>query len=752
MLKDFDEPQPLYQLVIPGCLDGFPPPRAAEARIVSLPRETTPLIGRETELGDVAALIAEHRLVTLTGEGGSGKTRIAVRLAWRVAPKVRGSVAFASLAGLDRADQAASAIARALERDGVIAGWDDVVRTLHDDDALLVLDNAEHLDGFDRLIDQLLAGTSRLRLVITSRTPLGLEEERLYPVDPLPLGEATELLCARIRLHQPGFEPTDDEISILANIARRLDGLPLALELAAARTRSLPPHALFRRLDDQLDVLSGSHRQLPERQRTMRSAIEWSYRLLDVTDRRVFQALSVFPTPARLGAIAATAGLGDLEVLDALTRLIDASLIRLGSDRRQPRYWMLEPLRQFAAERLAEGGEQAAAQRRMLHWHHGEADQLWRAGDDLLVELRDDTTNIIRALDYAAVLGEWETGVELAQRVVLYLFVAVGTPDQLGRFAVAADREDLSPCTRAQLRLVLPLTKDEIIELPPLLEAIRWLEHCDDEQLLFFARVGIAHVSYDVDLAATRALLDAARAMPEPNPVLAGILALDEALLAAMVGSDDLVTRWEHAVALADQINNTFLSIAVLNDAAWSAVCAGDTDRAARWAEEGVDLPLRASLPGAETLARHTAAVCYLIGCDLHAAAGHLYAGLVLQHQLGRYGQQEVYAYAHAAIGLLSAVGDYESAAKLEGALRDKPLPNAADVKAMGYYEHLIDAAKRRCGDEAWVRWAQQGLSLTHEETMRLATDAVATVAIRPPGNPNENAERPAASIVPENQ
>ena len=104
----------------------------------------------------------------------------------------------------------------------------------------------------------------------------------------------------------------------------------------------------------------------------------------------------------------------------------------------------------------------------------------------------------------------------------------------------------------------MPLTKDEIIELPPLLEAIRWLEHCDDEQLLFFARVGIAHVSYDVDLAATRALLDAARAMPEPNPVLAGILALDEALLAAMVGSDDLVTRWEHAVALADQINNTF--------------------------------------------------------------------------------------------------------------------------------------------------------------------------------------------------
>ena len=308
----------------------------------SLPIPATPFLGRERELRTVTELIAEAgaHLVTLTGPGGTGKTRLALQAAAKLADGFADGVFFVALAPLRELSAVKPAVSEAvgLGADADLAAW---LASRH---VLLVLDNLEHLRGVEVVVGALLVGETVV--LATSRAPLRLSAERELPVEPLSRDAAIELFVSRA--DAVGRHIAADET--VAEICRRLDDLPLALELAAARVRLLSPPALLKRLDRSLSVLTGGEHDLPERQRTLRATIEWSYDLLDPDDQAAFRRLSVFRGSFTLEAAEAVAGAD----LDRVATLVEQSLLKpVGDDR----FFFLETLREYAQEQLDGSGE-----------------------------------------------------------------------------------------------------------------------------------------------------------------------------------------------------------------------------------------------------------------------------------------------------------------------------------------------------------------------------------------------------------
>jgi predicted ATPase/DNA-binding SARP family transcriptional activator len=362
----------------------MPGPAASAAAHPSLPTPATPLIGRQAELAALATLLADPqvRLLTLTGPGGSGKTRLALEAGWSSAGRFADGAVFVPLASLRDAALVLSTIAQAcgLRQSAPEA----LVEHLRVKQLLLLLDNCEHLPAAAGAIADLLAAAPGLRVLATSRAALHLQGEHLVPVPPLPLPDlanlppasalgavpSVALLVARARALSPQFRLSDENAASLAAICVRLDGLPLAIELAAPRLALLPPRDLLRRLDRRLALLASGPRDLPARQQTLHATIEWSYRLLSFEEQRWFERCSVFVGGWTLAAVEALeAGLrGDPaahggatssqpQLLDVLGALIRHSLVQVqtGADE-EPRFSMLETVREFAAERLREHG------------------------------------------------------------------------------------------------------------------------------------------------------------------------------------------------------------------------------------------------------------------------------------------------------------------------------------------------------------------------------------------------------------
>jgi predicted ATPase len=356
-LKDLVEPVWLFQLGV----GDFPPLKSLNNS--NLPTPATPLVGRERELAHLCQLLRteESRLVTLTGAGGTGKTRLALKVGLDLLDEFPNGVFFVGLAPLIDPSLVPPTIAQVL---GVKEGGTQPLRELlcehlAEKTLLLLVDNCEHLLAAAPVLSELLAAAPRLIVLATSRERLRLSGEHEFPLAPLAEEEALELFTARARAAQPGFALDGDRAEV-SEICRRLDGLPLAIELAAARVRVLSPQALLARLEQRLPLLIGGARDAPERQRTLRATIAWSYELLERDEQKLFARLAVFAGSCTLRAVEEVCE-ADLETLSAL---IDKSLLRQSGDR----FFMLETLREYALERLEKSGDAEELRRR--HTQH----------------------------------------------------------------------------------------------------------------------------------------------------------------------------------------------------------------------------------------------------------------------------------------------------------------------------------------------------------------------------------------------
>jgi predicted ATPase/class 3 adenylate cyclase len=450
-LKDLPSPERLHQVLAPGLREDFPPVRSLDTRPNTLPTQLTSFVGREAELAEVTRLLAGTRLLTMTGPGGTGKTRLAIRAASAVADDFPDGLFFVALDALRDAGLVPSQIAAALgitEAGGrpteqLLADW------LAAKTVLLVLDNFEQVVAAAPAVASLLRSAPGVKAIATSRAPLRVSGEHEYPVPGLPAPpdlealpelerarlplrerkvevdalatyESVRLFVARATAVRPDFSVTNDNAPAVAAICARLRGMPLAIELAAARVRLLSPDAILSRLNHQLGALGSGSRDLPERQQTLRGAIAWSYDLLEEGERRLLERLSVFRGGIDLAAAEEVCGSPDLgrDVLDGLGELADQSLIRV-LEGGEPRFAMLDTIREFAGEQLDARPEATEVRTRYRTWFLALARQAAPElmGSDQrtwLDRLEVEHDNLRAAMERAAADEDAETAIGIA--------------------------------------------------------------------------------------------------------------------------------------------------------------------------------------------------------------------------------------------------------------------------------------------------------------------------------------------------
>lgn len=370
-LAGFQEAETIFQLAIEGHRDEFPPLRGVRT-LSRLPDHPTNFVGRTEQLAEGERLLRESRLVTFTGPGGTGKTRLSIEVARRVEPGFTDGAYFASLSAIDDSELIATTILEAigLSTAASVEPADRLVSYVADKEMLLVLDNMEQLlfAGAEFVAD-LLDNTSRLKLIVTSRAPLRIMAERELSVPPFSIpdgasdvdaiadSEAVRLFLDRASAVRPGFELTSDNVDAVLGVTRRLDGLPLAIELVASQMRTLTPGLVLERLDNRM--LRAMAPDLPPRQQTIANAIGWSYDLMAEEDKRVFARCSVFSGSFGLAEAERVASSKDqsLDVLDSLVSLVENSLLQQVETSDQPRYRLLIVVKEYAYSVLVESGE-----------------------------------------------------------------------------------------------------------------------------------------------------------------------------------------------------------------------------------------------------------------------------------------------------------------------------------------------------------------------------------------------------------
>jgi predicted ATPase/DNA-binding SARP family transcriptional activator len=445
-LSDLLPGEPLYQLVARGLPADFEPLRGLDGRATNLPTQTTPMLGREREAGEIVALLQDPavRLVTLTGPGGIGKTRLAAHAAAELLDEAPGGIFFVQLEALLQPELVGPAIAT------VLGAWESggespvsaVLRKVRDRATILVLDNFEHLLPAAPVVDEILAGASGVKVLATSRTPLKLDGESVFAVPSLATPQAggrvdavddllamgsVAVFAARARAARPEFALTSENAPAVATLCRALEGIPLAIELAASRVAVMPPEALLERFDRSLGLLTGTRHPGPERHRALEVTIGWSHDLLDGNARRLFGDVAVFSGGWTLDAAERVCETG-LDVIDGLANLVDHSLVRLGASETDPRFGMLETIRQYAATKLDASGARPDLERRHASFFLSlaEAAEPHLRGNPgaWIARLEAEHDNLRAALDRLAELGEQETEARLAGALWRFWYLA----------------------------------------------------------------------------------------------------------------------------------------------------------------------------------------------------------------------------------------------------------------------------------------------------------------------------------------
>jgi predicted ATPase/class 3 adenylate cyclase len=393
-LKDLVEPEHVWQLTKPGLAESFPPLRSLESLPHNLPRQLTPLIGREAVIVKIEPLVLERPLVTLVGTGGIGKTRVALQVGADLLDGSGDGVWLVELATLTDASSVVNTIAStfALREQGERPMLDVLLQYLKPRHLLLILDTCEHLiEEMARVADAILRAAPKVRLLATSREPLRIEGEYVYRLPSLGVPpesasltaedalrcEAVALFAERATASDANFNLTDETAPIVAEICRRLDGIALAIELAAARVKVLPPRQLAQKLDERFRVLTGGRRTALPRQQTMRALIDWSYDLLSEQEQKLFRRVAIFAggwTLEAAEAVVTDDTLDALDITDLISSLVEKSLV-VAEAQEIPRYRLLESTRAFALEKLEQSGEREALARRHAQWAADLADR-----------------------------------------------------------------------------------------------------------------------------------------------------------------------------------------------------------------------------------------------------------------------------------------------------------------------------------------------------------------------------------------
>jgi predicted ATPase len=661
-LKDLGQPIRLYQL---GDTE-FPPLRSLNQ--TNLPAQPSQLVGRERELQELLGLVRDSRLVTLTGPGGSGKTRLALQTAAELVERFEGGVFWVPLAAVSNSELVEATIAQ------TIGAQNGLAAHVADKQMLLLLDNFEQVVEAASGLSQLLEVCPKLHLLTTSRALLRIAGEREYPVEPLPEEDAVDLFRERAAVAEP--------LEAVHAICRRLDGLPLAIELAAARTRLLPPDQLLERLERALPVLTAGRRDAPERQRTLRSTIEWSYDLLDEEEQRLFRRLAVFAGSFTVEAAeeACDADLGTLE------SLLEQSLLRRWAS---GRLGMLETIREYAAERLDESDE--AEEMRGRHAEYflelGRSANLYAEADGpqrhALVLREQD--NLRAAITWAESTGKIELALSLA--VALENFWANNSPFEGAELLerLLARAENVSSHLFVQSLRVLGSAADQLGQHD---RAERAYEQSLDEARALGDERGVA---------ITMMRLGASAVWAEKYEVARPFL--DESLeLSRRIGN----------------VKTELQALGLIADVAWHE---GERERAVELESQSLEL------------ARKTGFTWWLVGSlqnmaeraleddRLDEAWSHAHEGLELAWSIGNR-QYSLYGLAILA-ATAAARGETARAGKLWGAIEAEEERGPVGAWEAGRHEYLSRLESAR-GDD-FDRGLAEGRSLTLEAAVQLA-------------------------------